>query len=164
MNLFDFDFEPAPAPKALVPTPEAPETPEGDRIFVPSLAHFDRDLHAYAFAAVARYYGHADSALSPCFISTSGRRQHNLTELTRFANELLRGVRSDRPAMTSERWGEATARVLELAGVKLAGQKTPHDWARERGAFAALTCRCGSPLALVGARWECLTNCGKVAA
>lgn len=70
--------------------------------------------HAYAFVATARHYGHTDRALAPVRVSAAGRQEFDEAELARFANELLRGVRSDRPAMTPERWAEASAKAREI--------------------------------------------------
>lgn len=98
-SLFDFDYQPVPAPKAVVPVPIAPPAPKRNRNFF--------DNHALAFRAAAKHYGHTDPALA----------SDDPAELARFANELLRGVRSDRPAMTPERWGEARAKVLEIGKV-----------------------------------------------
>ncbi len=76
----------------------------------------DQWPHSYAFVAQARKHGQADPALTPLKVSPAGRREFDLAELARYANELLRGVRSDRPAMTPERWAQATARVREIGG------------------------------------------------
>jgi hypothetical protein len=74
--------------------------------------------HAYAFVAQARKYGSTDPSLTPVRVSDAGRREFDLDELARYANELLRGVRSIKPAMTPERWGEATVKVRELGAKK----------------------------------------------
>jgi len=76
----------------------------------------DQWPHAYAFVAQARKHGQADPALTPVKVSPAGRREFDMAELARYANELLRGVRSDRPGMTPERWAQATAKVREIGG------------------------------------------------
>lgn len=72
------------------------------------------DHHMYAFIAQARKHGHTDPALTPACVTEAGVRIYEEAEVKRFANELLRGVRSIRPAMTPERWGEAIQRVREM--------------------------------------------------
>lgn len=76
----------------------------------------DQWPHAFAFVAQARKSGSTDPSLTPVQVSPAGCREFDLDELARYANELLRGVRSDRPAMTPERWGEAIQRVREMGG------------------------------------------------
>lgn len=76
----------------------------------------DQWPHAFAFVAQARKSGSTDPSLTPVQVSAAGRREFNLDELARYANELLRGVRSTRPTMTPERWGEAIAKVREIGG------------------------------------------------
>jgi hypothetical protein len=76
----------------------------------------DLNHHAYAFVAQARTYGSTDPSLIPVQVSSAGRREFDMDELARFANELLRGVRSIKPTMTPERWGEAIQRVREIGG------------------------------------------------
>ena len=73
----------------------------------------DLNHHAYAFVAQARKHGSTDPSLTPVRVSAAGRREFDLDELARYANELLRGVRSVKPTMTLERWGEAIAKVRE---------------------------------------------------
>lgn len=76
----------------------------------------DLNHHAYAFVAQARKHGSTDSSLTPVQVSAAGRREFDLDELARYANELLRGVRSIKPTMTKKRWGEAIAKVREIGG------------------------------------------------
>ncbi len=76
----------------------------------------DLNHHAYAFVAQARHAGLTDPSLTPVQVSAAGRREFDMDELARFANELLRGVRSIRPTMTPDRWGEAIAKVREMGG------------------------------------------------
>ena len=76
----------------------------------------DFNPHALAFVAQARKHGATDPSLTPVSVSAAGRREFDVLELSRYANELLRDVRSDRPAMTPERWGEAIAKVREIGG------------------------------------------------
>lgn len=76
----------------------------------------DLNHHAYAFVAQARKHGSTDPSLNPVQVSAAGRREFDLDELARYANELLRGVRSIKPTMTKERWGEAIAKVREIGG------------------------------------------------
>lgn len=75
--------------------------------------HRSIDPHPYAFIAQARHHGHTDPCLEPVAITEGGRRLFNEIEVIRFANELLRGVRSDRPGMTPERWAEAIQKVRQ---------------------------------------------------
>ncbi len=97
----------------LVFPPES--VPRGADAF--ALAHLeDLNHHAYAFVAQARHAGLTDPSLTPMQVSAAGRREFDLDELARFANEVLRGVRSVKPTMTKERWGEAIARVREMGG------------------------------------------------
>lgn len=74
--------------------------------------------HALAFVAQARHHGLTDPALEPVRVSEAGRREFDLAELARYANELLRGVRSLAPQMTPERWGEAIAKVREIGAAQ----------------------------------------------
>ena len=74
----------------------------------------DQCHHAYAFVAQARKHGSADPALTPVQVSAAGRREFDMDELSRFANELLRGVRSIKPTMTPERWALAIQCVREM--------------------------------------------------
>lgn len=76
----------------------------------------DQWPHAYAFVAQARKHGLTDPALTPVQVSTAGRREFDLAELARYANDLLRGVRSIKPTMTPERWAQATAKAREIGG------------------------------------------------
>lgn len=76
----------------------------------------DFNPHAYAFVAQARKHGAKDPSLTPVVVSAAGRREFDVLELSRYANELLRGVRSDRPALTPERWGEAIVVVRGMGG------------------------------------------------
>jgi hypothetical protein len=79
---------------------------------VPTTPGFDADL--LAFVAQARHYGHTDPSLTPVAVTEARRRIFDELEVIRFANELLRGVRSDRPRMTPERWREATLKAREV--------------------------------------------------
>lgn len=82
-----------------------------------ALGHLEDHSHAaYAFVAQARKHGSTDPSLTPVRVSAAGRREFDLDELARYANEVLRGVRSTRPTMTPERWGEAIEKVRELGG------------------------------------------------
>lgn len=74
----------------------------------PALNH-----HMYAFIAQAKCYGHTDPALSNSWVDGAGRSRYDEREVARFANEVICGIRSDRPTMTPARWGEATAKVRE---------------------------------------------------
>jgi hypothetical protein len=76
----------------------------------------DLNHHAYAFVAQARHAGSTDSSLIPVQVSAAGRREFDMDELARFANEVLRGVRSIKPTMTPERWAQATQKVREMGG------------------------------------------------
>lgn len=76
----------------------------------------DQWPHTYAFVAQARKMGLTDPALIPVQVSPAGRREFDLDELSRYANELLRGVRSIKPTMMPERWAEATAKAREIGG------------------------------------------------
>ena len=142
LNLFDFEeqTEPAPVVTAHIPGFEtmAPETQEAlctmvqvaygaaSRGELPGHAKGadsfalgrleDQWPHAYAFVAQARKHGLTDPALNPVQVSTAGRREFDLDELARYANELLRGVRSIKPTMTPERWAQATAKAREQGG------------------------------------------------
>jgi hypothetical protein len=46
-------------------------------------------------------------------VDIAGLKYFDELEVCRFANELLRGVRSDRPALTPERWREAIQKARE---------------------------------------------------
>lgn len=74
------------------------------------------DHHMYAFIAQAKYHGHTDPALGIFWVDSAGRSRYDEREGARFANELLCGVRSDRPVMTPERWALAIAKVREIGG------------------------------------------------
>lgn len=67
--------------------------------------------HLYAFTAQARHHGHTDPALTVLGTDPGGRNLFDEREVARFANELLCGVRSDRPTMTPERWAAAIAKA-----------------------------------------------------
>lgn len=131
-DLFGGDLSPAPgAPVLLAPAPVATPLPEAvantplhaDVLAVPpALNHC-----LYAFVAQARWHGHTDPSLDRVYIDKAGRSIVDEVEVTRFANELLRGVRSDRPTMTPERWADAIATARGAA---------PRTEARE----ADLTC------------------------
>lgn len=69
-----------------------------------------------AFIAQAKHHGQTDPCLKPLGTDPGGRNLFDEAEVARFANEVLRGVRSVKPTMTPERWGEAIARVRELGG------------------------------------------------
>lgn len=69
-----------------------------------------------AFIAQAKHHGQTDPCLKPLGTDSGGRNLFDEAEVTRYANELLRGVRSTRPTMTPERWGEAIAKVREMGG------------------------------------------------
>lgn len=111
LDLFSEDWAAMPVRPMVVP--ERVHAP-----FVPSLldvlfASISPSPHLLAFVAQARHHGHTDPALEPIRVDSAGRRLFNETEIVRFANELLRGVRSDRPAMTPERWAQAIAKARE---------------------------------------------------
>lgn len=72
--------------------------------------------HLHAFIAQARHAGLADPALEPIRTDGAGRRLYDEREVARYANELLRGVRSDMPPMTPKRWAEAIQAVREGKG------------------------------------------------
>ena len=74
------------------------------------------DHHLYAFIAQAKCHGHTDPALSNFWVDGAGRSRYDEREVARFANELLCGVRSDRPSMTPERWALAIAKAREWGG------------------------------------------------
>lgn len=95
---------------------EAPDLGEKAGILHPLTKRPELDANMYAFVAQARHHGHTDPSLTPVRVSAAGRREFDVLELSRFANELLRGVRSDRPAMTPERWAEASAKARETGG------------------------------------------------
>lgn len=63
--------------------------------------------HVLAFVAACKSAGLTDPALKPVTVSGIGRCDYDVVELSRLANELLRGVRSDRPELTPARWKEA---------------------------------------------------------
>ncbi len=69
-----------------------------------------------AFIAQAKHHGHTDPCLKPIGTDPGGRNLFDELEVARFANELLCGVRSDRPAMTPERWALAIAKAREWGG------------------------------------------------
>lgn len=73
----------------------------------------EASVHALAFAAIALRHGHTDKSLTPIHKNTAGQNFFDERELARYANWLLRGVRSDRPTMTPERWAEAISVVKE---------------------------------------------------
>lgn len=102
LDLFAIEDAPAPAPVA-----EA--DPDPDAQVLASLP--DDWRHALAFVAVCRAAGIDDPALRPTS-SEGGMNQFSRVHLSRLANRLLRGVESDRPAMTPERWAEAAQAVL----------------------------------------------------
>ena len=139
-DLFGGDLSPAPSTLSPVPVVPAPDpkplveisvpgmekkTPEqlvhlaalaiaiADEICPASQRGQSINPHLLAFVAQARHYGHTDPALTPISVDSAGRRLFDEVEVTRFANELLRGVRSARPAMTPERWAEAIAKARE---------------------------------------------------
>jgi hypothetical protein len=68
----------------------------------------------HAFIAQARHHGQTDPALTDFTVDGAGRRHYDEREVARFANELLCGVRSDRPTMTPERWTLAIMKAREL--------------------------------------------------
>ena len=70
-----------------------------------------------AFVAQARHHGHTDAGLVPTSTDSGGRRLFDEREVARFANEVICGVRSDRPTMTPERWALAIQKAREI-GVK----------------------------------------------
>lgn len=70
-------------------------------------------VHALAFAAIACKHGHEDKSLIPIHRNSGGQNFYDETELARFANWLICGVRSDRPSMTPARWAEAISIVKE---------------------------------------------------
>lgn len=109
---------PSPAPSApvvMAPTP-LPEPVASTPLHADVLAVPPALNHClYAFVAQARWHGFTDPALGYVYIDKAGRGIVDEVEVARFANELLRGVRSDRPAMTPERWAEAIAKVREAA-------------------------------------------------
>ncbi len=69
-----------------------------------------------AFIAQAKHHGQTDPCLKPIGTDPGGRSLFDEAEVARYANELLRGVRSVKPTMTKERWGEAIAKVREMGG------------------------------------------------
>ena len=114
------------APSRLSPAPVATPLPEPAVTPLPEPVA-STPLHAdvlaappalnhclYAFVAQARWHGFTDPALGYVYIDKAGRGIVDEVEVVRFANELLRGVRSDRPAMTPERWAEAIAKAREV--------------------------------------------------
>lgn len=118
LSLFDLDAAWGMPANVAVSTPEAPVKAPAPKIAerieqpapaVLSLRAFDPT--ALAFAAVAIHAGIKDPALAPTRIDTAGCRFFDERELSRLANELLCGVRSDKPKMTPERWRLATEKV-----------------------------------------------------
>ncbi|WP_395138514.1 hypothetical protein [Armatimonas sp.] len=69
-----------------------------------------------AFIAQARHHGQTDASLKPIGTDAGGRNLFDEVEVARFANELLCGVRSDRPSMTPERWALAITKAREIGG------------------------------------------------
>jgi hypothetical protein len=67
----------------------------------------DTNVHRLAFVAALRYYNLADGQFFARFALDP-------READRKANEILLGVASDKPMMTTERWGEA--RMMLQAG------------------------------------------------
>lgn len=65
------------------------------------------DAHPLAFVAVCRAAGIEHPALTPIATDPSGARRFEAKPLQRLANLILRGVESDRPEVTPERWREA---------------------------------------------------------
>lgn len=106
LDLFGGDLSPAPSPAPSAPAVLA-HAPTSEVHKIGASAHKTPDHLLLAFVAQARHHGHTDPALTPISVDSAGRRLFDEVEVTRFANELLRGVRSDRPAMTPERWSEA---------------------------------------------------------
>lgn len=74
------------------------------------------DHSMYAFIAQAKHHGHTDPSLTPACVTEAGQRIYEEAEVARFANEVLRGVRSIKPTMTPERWALAIEKVRELGG------------------------------------------------
>lgn len=94
------------APKPPVQNlPNATET--RTKLDSPSTAPRAIDNHALAFVAACKSAGLTDPALKPVTVSAIGRCDYDVVELSRLANELLRGVRSDRPELTPARWQAA---------------------------------------------------------
>lgn len=69
------------------------------------------DAHPLAFVAVCRAAGIEHPALTPIATDPSGARRFEAKPLQRLANLILRGVESDRPEVTPERWREAGGRA-----------------------------------------------------
>jgi hypothetical protein len=73
------------------------------------------DHHVLAFVAVCRAAGIDHPALTPVDVGTIllggkrlvGRRAFDRAQLASLANHILRGLASDRPRVTPERWREA---------------------------------------------------------
>ena len=111
MDNLSFDFN-APEPEPTRPTLQhhdgaLQQHPEVMAI-PPALDH-----HLYAFIAQAKCHGRTDPALSNFWVDGAGRSRYDEREVARFANELLCGVRSDRPSMTPERWSVAIQKARE---------------------------------------------------
>lgn len=100
LALFDLD-ELLPAQEPEQPSSFSAEIPESSSFsgIIPALDH-----HAHAFAAVARCYAPDHPALV---------RPLDPVALARFANEVLRGVASDRPALTPQRWAQASRTLID---------------------------------------------------
>jgi hypothetical protein len=127
------ETEPAPVVTAHIPGFEKmkPETQQAlgnmvqavydaaDRGELPSIATTKKlglDHAMYAFIAQAKHYGMTDPSLTPACVTEAGQRIYEEAEVARYANELLRGVRSVKPTMTKERWALAIQKVRELGG------------------------------------------------
>lgn len=117
-----WDDTPAAAPESPEPATSEPGpctagdspsvTEPAGSVTTPPLAPYFYHLwpHACVFAAAARRAGHTHPCLDPPIDETKAR-QYDFDALTRYANGLLRGIASDAPRMTVERWHEATCLV-----------------------------------------------------
>lgn len=123
LSLFDFPAPESPAQAPPTPAKTVAPKPLGETEGNPRPKHAAFSLRAFdpvalAFAAVAVGKGFQDPALAPTRIDTAGCRFFDERELSRFANEMLCGVRSDKPTMTPERWRLATEKVRTGDGLR----------------------------------------------